>query len=1151
MNSCLPRKALGTGKIPKRKRGRNRGFALVVTLSLMALLCLLAVGLLGLSSVEIRNSGHRSAVLQARANARLAFQMAIGELQKELGPDQRISAPGGQQLDADHAGARGNWVGVYESWPASSDDRPEPVFRKWLISGDKDVTSNKNAPKTETVLASSTVELAGDTPDRDAIGAGLVTVENGGYAWWVSENNMKAKLGNTVGTPATGIDAIAQMQAAPRAAHEPFLGDAISRDDPRFDKLPSIGTADLVSRSANPLFHDATTIADGLVTNVRAGGFREDLSFLLEKPYSQAIKDPLYRVGSTNGIHFGELWADHNIRGELETSGLPAHADGGTLAAGISYLRAPAAIDDSYHSPFRKYHQPTRIQHTLIYSMISRPKPGSQTGEYDLLLVVDPVVTLWNPFNVPVYVPRSSFTSIQFWAVPYRLSLRIQSPTGNIRTYEANVPQISGTGFNQALFGRGEDLVMRPGEVQVLSQSYNEAVEARWGGIDAKLGWNFGAGFEFSLTVQQKGDNGVVTNPNQFNLPPVHAGDRVGFSVSPAGGGQSHGLALTFSRQFIGTEDAGLYGIGNFSVDWTSVPHGERDGNLAASSRPEVFREIRLDPSYQKRVSEMEVPAGSNGATAKWPLFVFTMGFKTEEDPHYSEIASIPTPSSPPPPRYTGRSLLSVNPKSFVHDLGDLSPEWTKETPIQIGLRRLTSLNNVIDTTGAGFGFFGAAHTVMGSSHVITHSVPTSPVFSLGALQHSVADGLPPNADIPGDSNLQRVQYLRPSVSHAISNSFAPSIMASNKTGVTKGSGKYQRDLADHSFLANRALWDDYFYSSISPETTTAHRNPGTAYSQQKGRLAAFLGGNGTAPEPLPNSRFKPWAPDPQTALNEIFQGSAPAADASRRTAARILVDGAFNVNSTSINAWKSVLSSLKSASVPVLEPHADSGTPVLVATSHTPVAGLLIAGGGEIGDSDLHSPSDPMQWVGFRSMTDDQIGELAGAIVRQIRLRGPFTSLADFVNRRPGTNVELAISGALQSALDDESVSINEPWRRDNRSLDVSVAASQGYEFPEAEAGVKSVGAPGYVKQGDLLTTLGPLIAVRGDTFTIRAYGDARNAAGGKVKAYCEGVVRRIPDYVDPADEAHVANPMSVVNERFGRKFQVISFRYLNPEEI
>lgn len=96
---------------------RERGFALVVTLSMMVLLALLAVGLLSLSTIALRSTDTGGAMAEARANARLALIVAIGELQKEMGPDMRVSA---EAALFDQNGASDTIDGVNQSrWLAS------------------------------------------------------------------------------------------------------------------------------------------------------------------------------------------------------------------------------------------------------------------------------------------------------------------------------------------------------------------------------------------------------------------------------------------------------------------------------------------------------------------------------------------------------------------------------------------------------------------------------------------------------------------------------------------------------------------------------------------------------------------------------------------------------------------------------------------------------------------------------------------------------------------------------------------------------------------------------------------------------------------------------------------------------------------------
>ena len=81
----------------------------------------------------------------------------------------------------------------------------------------------------------------------------------------------------------------------------------------------------------------------------------------------------------------------------------------------------------------------------------------------------------------------------------------------------------------------------------------------------------------------------------------------------------------------------------------------------------------------------------------------------------------------------------------------------------------------------------------------------------------------------------------------------------------------------------------------------------------------------------------------------------------------------------------------------------------------------------------------------------------------------------------------------------------------------------------------------------------IAPILSARDDTFTIRAYGDSRDKSGKiKARSVCEATVTRVRDFVDSSDAADAVNePVSAVNRRFGRRFNVISFRWLSPAEI
>ena len=80
------------GRVSIRNSAGKSGFSLITTVMILTLLALIAIGLLSLSTVTIRSTTALDAQLEARANARLALMLALGELQQQMGPDQRISA---------------------------------------------------------------------------------------------------------------------------------------------------------------------------------------------------------------------------------------------------------------------------------------------------------------------------------------------------------------------------------------------------------------------------------------------------------------------------------------------------------------------------------------------------------------------------------------------------------------------------------------------------------------------------------------------------------------------------------------------------------------------------------------------------------------------------------------------------------------------------------------------------------------------------------------------------------------------------------------------------------------------------------------------------------------------------------------------------
>ena len=195
-------------------------------------------------------------------------------------------------------------------------------------------------------------------------------------------------------------------------------------------------------------------------------------------------------------------------------------------------------------------------------------------------------------------------------------------------------------------------------------------------------------------------------------------------------------------------------------------------------------------------------------------------------------------------------------------------------------------------------------------------------------------------------------------------------------------------------------------------------------------------------------------------------------------------------------------------------------------------------------------------------NLDDETLDLLAEKIVEQVRLRGPFLSLSEFVNRQLSNDTNLALAGAIQAALNALTADTNlNPFQVIQNESVASVALpfgattlrDTGYVFPEAAVGHNTYGLPGWTRQADVLRPLAPILSARDDTFTIRTYGDSRSSDGKMLaRVWCEATVRRIRDFIDPADKPDsTTQPVSQTNLTHGRKFEIISFRWLNHNEV
>ena len=298
-----------------------------------------------------------------------------------------------------------------------------------------------------------------------------------------------------------------------------------------------------------------------------------------------------------------------------------------------------------------------------------------------------------------------------------------------------------------------------------------------------------------------------------------------------------------------------------------------------------------------------------------------------------------------------------------------------------------------------------------------------------------------------------------------------------------------------------------------------------------------------------------------ENSLGDLFGDDGAALERAETMASHLLVKGPFNVNSTSVDAWRALFSSLRGKAVATLglEEALEPNAPITPESSDGSMVAATSVANGEAFEG---SPADPIeveQWTSWRSLTDEEVDSLAEAMVRQVKARGPFLSLSEFVNRRlDGGDRQLSVKGALQAAIDDPDVSINEGFRGPVRSFSQEEVSRMDPAFPEALEGPVAYGSSAYVDQADILRSLGAQLTPRGDTFVVRAYGDSLDQNGAvRARAWCEAVVQRVPEYLEAsgerADPAHrkQAELVSEANRNFGRRFRIIQFRWLAADEV
>ncbi len=1259
---------------PSNHGSKRRGFALLITITLLAFLVLLLVSLASLTRVETQVANNNQHISQARQNALMALNIALGQLQKYAGPDQRVTTTADLIADKDKTGAAtpaplysttaqvdvkpGSryWTAVWGNTeqnisyslrpnqvPPTAGNRRgiTPGLLNWLISGNesavftpKGTAGGVNAGTGITYRPGDAVDLSdltqpkvkgndaiilvgensigtGATAQKDYVVAPLMNIEvapaqipgadatsstpirTGRYAWWVGDEGVKARINLQNGYQQTGAaaDQINSFLIGQRTATEFMDRDPSGTTSPTLIGTDFDFTSSSVSKISSPFqlplttanttvqarlastaknrFHDMTAASFGVLSDTYAGGLKKDLTADIadtsaDFSYRPANSDPIFTPVS-NTEEYLPTW------GHLRTWAR-THPDGAS-----EFTPTPGTATNAGLGP------------VLAYSALGYDV--RVLSDRRVSLVIFPIIALYNPYTVAIAPARyevsfkfspNSRMSLQTapdgsatwtrageidWGVPEIRATDVAGTASNDISFKVNGRSIppgeshiyylpaSNSG---AAYAPGFTLERAPAGSPAVPLSYLEVASSLTLPSDVVITTTPASHYMRLLLTYTSGPsaNGSGTNPgwgNATNCPrtTVTLAREGGLTIPDewyqrsdvmlmTSGTHPGGQVIRFNGSIIPINltaaDAGSFLRISDMDDWAGLTQGPRSAfrycsNLEGGGSPWQGSEhtglpqlakiwlrhgnVRA-PYGQLSISESGAPRGLNRHGNM--LFGVVMG----NDTTGRNVARLPTPNE-----YT----LSMN---FSEDAG---------TPT-----RHTTLFDVLDTSGSLLSLGQFQH------------VPFSrySFYSAYPFANSMAD-----LRVPRTTHYRTQRVARPS---------APTTLD---------------PVYDLSWHLNRALWDKYFLSSAPSALNQADINDR---------------------DPLPNSRLaysnsNGGTPD----IDSIRYNSGPN-QAYAKAAANLLNAGSFNINSTSEQAWRTVIAG--TSGLPQNNAYASSGDNVDESIPFPRFSKSLQRPAGS-GSGLYRTVTDSMNlstagsgapdfrttlYHGNRGLllndtvasTNDNaanlVKELARTMVREVRMRGPFLSLSDFVNRSMATTThELGIKGALQSAIDNMETSQANPYERwkavTNQGVtktgyyqgDVSAYAYPEWDvehylgcttdvadnFPARSASRFTYAfSPKYLTQADVLSTLGPSLSPRSDTFTIRTYGEKINPATQVVegKAWCEAVVQRTSAFVNPANPAETSptDPaLAAENTTFGRKFVIVSFRWLSPSDI
>lgn len=1181
------------------------GFALVVTLALMVLLVLVSIGFLALSAVSMRSAGTGKASQEARANARLALMIALGELQRSMGPDRRVSAPAGvldeTPYSAEITGVKHpNWTAVWATqWPDlqgpwTRDDnagglRDQRVSENWiarenvenyLVSGNEGgrLRSGRSDPWLDartadlgdaaiSLVAGGSVEdlahrvFAKRVPVHSPTAGG--SRATGSFAYWVGDLGVKANVARadahqsrTLGSGASGLERLVHAQDVGEEAISGF-GSIQKSETDRILSLSTLGLLqDVNDLAAKRHYHDLTVYSRSVLANVRDGGLQRDLTAYLQssgnvaalndagRTISPGLVDSDRMVGPANPqmARAGRLsWSAQRYReiapsfGLIRRWSLQAERTGfdqaslemiapaplrdrsllNTLNDGVNVYDNANMAPSSFLILDQPNLSPVMVEGAIYYNLATYPRSNGNATEWVLRLCMYPRVALWNPYNIELKLPQ---TVAQLF-VNGNKQVRLHRADRSIRDQDIPFGRGSVAGNRHPPQHRGTVLWTLPpvtiaaGETLVFSPARSERYDLNMISNNLLSPTASPTPSRYYYQDMARRHSQAPRSFLEFPKPGFGSGsDNYMMALKRAGNRSITDVDFDHLPMIVYANTSIQAGGGDeLPVLWRSnsevpVHHLSSSGaTLPGSAVPDVRTRDGFRFRWWREHGSNEQ---ASGQLSRHPRHLQS-ALIANWNPRASYFCRTPWENlSDEPPYFYG---------AYTRDSFDEAVSWNSLAP------RFSN--------GKMLGFpFGPPQE--GPDSLVLFEVPRKQIGipSLGYLRHLKVSEFGWHPSYVIGNSLADPRVLRTGTSPPLTSSRDRDYGGWNQAayGWAPGQGgqSYWAMLTrqilfekpttnnmvyDLSYELNHTLWDNFFFST------------GSVAQKQE-----FL--SSPHDHPLPNGRMGLF-PDEGSADSELTN--------FHFAASRLSLEGGFNVHSVSKNAWKALLTSTRDTA--------------FGSDSATPFPRFLDPKGGEWKGENV---ADDGMWSGFRSLSDDEIDRLAENLVIEVKRRAPFFGLGDFVNRRL-KNDDTGKKGPVQAAIDLAGINsvLDKEFPLDNRSdlpnvsffgISDSTRLNQTL-LPSSTAW----GLPGYLTQGDVMQVLGSTLRARSDSFVIRAYGESINAGGSvQARAWCEAVVQRFPEPVnaDGVGLNHVVNSAGV---DFGRKFRVISFRWLNADDV